>query len=244
MIKVALDQQGDVHRWGVVRQVDHARLSFDLAERSTLLSGLPDAVKSEVLCAIDHHDDGWQERDLAIEIDLARNRPRTFDEMTVDEALAIWGGSIARAQGFGVLSGWTVAGHFAYLATLKNGAERPIGRAWAAEREAARARWLRDWLALDPSHRAEHAETALACLRLFDSLSLYVVGVGLEPQRTLRLPNGQTATVKRLPNGVYSAEPWFFDRDEVSFDVAGVLVDDTEIVGQWRPTMTFRRDAD
>ncbi|MEM8589921.1 MAG: DUF3891 family protein [Pseudomonadota bacterium] len=243
MIKVALDRQGDAQRWGVVRQVDHARLSFDLAERSTLLSGLPDAVKSEVLCAIDHHDDGWQERDLAIEIDAANNRPRTFDEMTVDEALAIWGRSIARAQGFGVLSGWTVAGHFAYLATLKTGAERPIGRAWADRREAKRGRWLCDWLARDPSHRAGHAETALTCLRLFDSLSLYVIGVGSESQRALRLPNRQTATVKRLPNGLFSAEPWFFDRDEMTFDVAGVLVDDTEIVGSWRPTITLRRDA-
>ncbi len=244
MIKVALDRHGDVQRWGVVRQVDHARLSFDLAERSILLSGLPDVVKSEVLCAIDHHDDGWQERDLAIEIDPTRNRPRTFDEMTVDEALAIWGRSVARAQGFGILSGWTVAGHFAYLATLKDGAERPIGRAWAAERQTERARWLSDWLALDPSYRADHAETALTCLRLFDSLSLYVIGVGSESQRTFRLPDGRTATVKRLPNGLFSAQPWFFDRDDVSFDVAGVLVDDTEIVGRWQPTITLRRDAD
>ena len=243
MIKVALNRHGDVQRWGVVRQVDHARLSFDLVERSTLLTDLPSTVKTEVLCAIDHHDDGWQERDLAIEADPVRNRPRTFDEMNVDEALAIWGRSIARAQGFGVLSGWTVAGHFAYLATLKGGAERPIAEDWAAEREAERARWLRDWLEHDPSHRTEHAETALTCLRLFDSLSLYLIGVGSEPQRMLKLPDGRTATVKRLPNGVFSAEPWFFDRDALSFSVAGVLADGTEVVDEWRPTMILRCDA-
>lgn len=243
MIKVALDRQGDPALWGVVRQVDHARLAFDLAERSVLLDELPPAVRSEILCAIDHHDDGWQERDLTIEIDRQQNRPRTFDEMTAAEAIDIWSRSIDRARGFGTLSAWTVAGHFAYLAMLKQGADRAQSTEWARKIDIERAERLARWLSDDPNHSHIQADIALSCLKLFDSLSLFVIGIGSEPERCFTLPDGTRATVVRSADGTYAADPWFFDRDDLALGVSGFRVSGTEIMDVWSPTLLLRRAA-
>jgi hypothetical protein len=240
MIKVALDNDGRTSSWGVVRQVDHARLAFDLAERSRLLAELPVSTRREVLCAIDHHDDGWQERDLAIEIDQDRGRPRTFDEMTAAEAIDIWTKSIDRAGGFGPWSAWTVAGHITYLAILRQGTDKVLCTDWADKIEQRRGRLLAEWLGDDSGHRHDHAAIAVTCLRLFDSLSLYVIGVGDQPERTLTLPDGNVATVVRHDVGHYSADPWIFDFDRLDLTIAGVRIDGIETAGAWTQTLEIR----
>ena len=103
-------------QWLLISQIEHARISGDLAERCMEQFGDSDSalntVREELLQAIVHHDDGWIEWEMAPRLDLDFGRPLSFLELPIDDALAVWSRSIDAVGKFGEFAAWVVAGHF------------------------------------------------------------------------------------------------------------------------------------
>lgn len=170
--------------WLLVSQVEHARLSAQLAAQCPL--ALPSGggaerpatgeVHAELLAAIEHHDDGWSEWERAPLLDPFYRRPLSFVELPAAEATAIWSRSIEFARQWGPLAGWVVAGHFLRLAEPADGEDDLAEVAqWRAHTAAAREPWLQTWLAEERDQRSRFvADRAVQWLQLFDVLSLWL----------------------------------------------------------------------
>jgi hypothetical protein len=168
-------------RWILISQVEHARISGQLAEAwgGPAVPALP--VREQLVAAVYHHDDGWHEWERAPSVNSATGRPRSFTEMPLADALAIWRRSIERCESHSPLAAWLAAGHFAAL--LSGGSawqQTPPNPCQAAQEfldqmHALRAGWLAQWQAADPArHTRETAQQALEYLQLFDALSLWL----------------------------------------------------------------------
>ncbi len=166
-------------QWLLISQIEHARLSGELASRCIDRFGAPSgglsSVRQELLDAITHHDDGWLEWERAPRLDPEHGRPLSFLELPPAEAFLIWDRSIQVARTIGELAGWIVAGHFsALLCTVGQHASEPIARDWLRGVATQRSEWFALWRARDAAlHTAELAAEALQWLQLFDILSLW-----------------------------------------------------------------------
>lgn len=175
-----------VMRWLLVSQIEHARLSCQLAQHCLSHFGQafaedtdPSALQSvrdELLQAIRCHDDGWADWEAQPRFDPQLRRPLSFRELPLCEALANWEGSIRSAADVGPLAAWTVAGHFAALLedSEKEHDEAQETR-WLVQIAEQRTGWLADWQMLNPDvHTTQLAEEALQWLQAFDLLSLWL----------------------------------------------------------------------
>ncbi len=168
-----------VPQWLLISQVEHARLSGELAGRCITRFGgsrnsLTD-VRHELLQAITHHDDGWREWEIQPRLDSEWGRPLSFLELPLDESLEIWSRSIESALEIGELAAWVVAGHFsALLATVGHHATEAHARSWLRDLATRRSEWFTNWYSRNKLlHTAELAGEALKWLQLFDILSLW-----------------------------------------------------------------------
>ena len=187
MIRRDITLADDTQRWSLISQVEHARLSGELAASwgndrfdpvvgSTESDSTHDlmAVRKEVLAAITHHDDGWREWDAAPKMDPVERQPYSFTEMPLEDALDIWRASILACATIGPLAAWMVAGHFI---ELRSGSDTQTAQSdhWIDEMTTRRKQWLAEWQGVNPvSHTMGLAELALQWLRLFDLLSLWL----------------------------------------------------------------------
>ncbi len=165
-----------VPQWLLISQVEHARLSGELAQRCITRFGEPinslDHVRQELLQAIFHHDDGWLEWETEPRLDPELGRPLSFLELPLGESLEIWERSIQAASEVSDLAAWVVAGHFSALHARH--AVDKSAREWLREVAARRSTWFASWHSGDESlHTAEVAGEALRWLQLFDILSLW-----------------------------------------------------------------------
>jgi hypothetical protein len=222
--------------WMLISQVEHARVSAELAAQCTVDLGA--ASRDEVLAAIRHHDDGWCAWEAAPRLD-ADGRPVAFVEIEPDEVVAIWTGSVDAAERVGPLAAWMVAGHFLRLARRNaDGAAAARFERWRLQMTARRDVWLADWRRVDPDRRTpELAEVALQWLWTFDEVSLwlccsclagesipcspepYVAGRGTPVEMELR-PVGQDEPVLARA----TATPWRFDAAAFDVTIAGRAV--------------------
>ena len=81
--------------WLLISQVEHARISGEFAESwidspTANVTFLPLINPEELLPAIYHHDDGWQDWEKSPEVDPQTGRPLAFTEMPLEVALEIW----------------------------------------------------------------------------------------------------------------------------------------------------------
>ena len=169
--------------WLLVSQVEHARLSAELA-RHWIAPGsegvVCDADRSndvprQALAAIEHHDDGWDRWERAPEIDPKHGGPLSYrGEVALDKVLVIWSDSIASARQHGPLAGWMVARHFLYLLEGSESNASDAAQKWRETMESNCATWLSEWQAADSRHTEEVARRAVSFLQLFDSLSLWL----------------------------------------------------------------------
>jgi hypothetical protein len=165
--------------WLLIQQVEHARVSAELAA-GWGAPGWPALVaRGELLPAILHHDDGWTTWDAAPGLDPAQGRPRDFLEMQLADALPIWRRSIDRCAAIGPLAGYVVSQHFQRLLAL--GSDHRSQRAgrqaadFLAEQAALCQQRFAQWQAQSPdSHTLEQAGRAADQLRQFDFLSLWL----------------------------------------------------------------------
>jgi hypothetical protein len=185
MIRRDLHPVDGAHEWLLVSQVEHARLSGELAGAwmaddlsPRVCHGQPvaRATTDEILAAVGHHDDGWASWEAAPQIDPDHGRPYSFlGEMPLADSLAIWDGSIAAARGIGPLAGWMVAGHFYELLVGSGDAVKEQAAAgWLESKDRQRREWLQTWLAAGRDHSSHVAHRALHLLQVADQLSLWL----------------------------------------------------------------------
>lgn len=154
--------------WLLVSQVEHARMSGELA-RNWRDKFTPDVVE-----AIAHHDDGWAAWESESKMNAALGAPYSFLEMPIAESVAIWDNSIASARKFGPLAGYIVAGHFYNLLADSDHAKEPSAVAWLTAKRKARTSWLDEWIRADRSHTLEYAKAAQQMLLTADLFSLWL----------------------------------------------------------------------
>jgi hypothetical protein len=244
--------------WSFILQVDHARLSGELAAVWGNAQMVPvicaaaetdrglATMRDEVLAAITHHDDGWADWERAPTIDAEHQRLPSFMEMSLDEALAIWQRSIFACAEIGPLAAWIVARHFV---ELRRGSETqsPAATAWVDEMTARCEAWLATWQTIDPRrHTLQLADEAYTWLRLLDVLSLWLCCGGTDPlpfppEAKTPLPIETPTNFKIVGdvsnnNGAnnkrttVTAQPWPFEVDRLEIVVDGRLVP----VGEYR----------
>lgn len=161
--------QGDAN-WALISQIEHARLSGQLARQVTALEGNADD-RRQTLAAIDRHDDGWADYDAQPQLD-EQGRPRSFMEMQLDDSLAIWTASVEHAETVGPLAAWLVAGHFSrLLGSSDRLAEATPAIAWQQSMAEQRAKWFEAW-----GGSAGTAAMALDWLQALDAASLWICG--------------------------------------------------------------------
>ena len=174
--------------WLLIPQPEHARLSGELAaacrpeflfgdsSQGEFASPEASAIRQEVLAAIAHHDDGWDEWERTPQVDPQSGRPLSFTELAPAEAFAIWSQCIDGAESIGPLAAWMVAGHFSRLLAHAEHLKRaPLAPDWQRTTSDRRHAWFVAWSTEDKSlHTAGLAATALQWLWAFDEASLWL----------------------------------------------------------------------
>lgn len=232
MIRRNVNTENQQPAWLLISQVEHARLSGELAEHWKLTptdampSFIPLVSREELLPAIYHHDDGWLQWEESPEVDPQTGRPLAFTEMPLRVALDIWRHSIDKAVEIGPLAAWVVAGHFTALLSHSHEAKEPFAIAWLEEYDVHRHEWLQAWISSDPAaHTQNLAETGLRQLQLFDYLSLWLCMAERTTSQAFDTPGGCQLTLSPQAVGaVIQLSPWPLKVDHLELSVSGHLV--------------------
>lgn len=219
----------------LISQVEHARLSYELACDWGAAGVAPLVPRGELLATILHHDDGWLEWERLPGVDPQSGRPLNFLEMPIDEAVVIWQRSIAIAAETGPLSAYLVAGHFATLLSRAREAHESdahwqgIADSFLNRQAGDRAGWLAAWQSagdareVPPRSRAL-ADRGLAQLQLFDALSVWLCLAELAEAVVFPTPQGPELTWIPLASGEIAVDPWPWCRPLVRAAVTGRIV--------------------
>lgn len=221
--------------WALVSQVEHARLSGEMAAAWGSPAFPPLPHRQQMLPAIVHHDDGWAVWERRPGVDPANGWPLNFTEMPLAESLAIWQRSIDTAAGFGPLAGYMVSGHFSALLRHQNAWQRvpavhaDAARAFLVEQDHCRAEWLDQWQRQSPSQTAAAAETALHWLQFFDALSLWLCTARRTEPHELPVPSDGELRLTPEPDDSPDRErirldPWPFSQAELRLSLAARVV--------------------
>ena len=216
-------------QWMLIPQIEHARLSGELADHwgAGSLGGVP--CRDQVLPAIYHHDDGWRQWDQAPQLDPESDRPYAFTEMPLAAALEIWDGSIEAVDGYGPLASWIVAGHFSALLRESSSAQTEAASAWLADCDQRRTSWLAAWHDVNPTdHQLDVADRALGYLQLFDALSLWLCCAHRDSPHTMATPAGAWLTVTPAESSQIMLSPWPLDVDRLELHIMGDVVSATQ----------------
>ena len=218
--------------WLLLPQVEHARLAGALMKHwDWKLTGVALELRDEVLCAIDHHDDGWETWDSAPQTDRRTGQPLAFDEMPIPSSLAIWRQSIEAAEALGNLAPYMVASHFSALLARTTQPRSDDGSApllvagFQSDSDQQRDTWLRDWQAEDPErHTRAAAHRAVAWLQFSDALSLWFCRSQRRKRHIARPPMGPPVTFSPVDAERIDVHPWPFGPDTVDLTAQGRAV--------------------
>ncbi len=163
----------------ILFQSEHSRLAGALAQ--ALLPDVFGELKPEVITAIAHHDYGWDASDQQ-QIDAIYDRaPRPFTEVSPEETLPCWIGSIAHGRRLGPLAGVLISRHCCLLGTGSG------KHAEFVAEETARRREIEYALPYSPSD----LDRWTAALGFCDLLSLYLCS-GSQSSVTLPLAHPES----------------------------------------------------
>lgn len=238
MIRREFNTEPGKPQWLLITQLEHARLSGELAKHWGHAPFIPLVCAEQLLPTVYLHDDGWRTWEQSPEIDSQTGRPLGFTEMPLAESLDIWTKSIERAASIGPLAAWGVAGHFTSLLSHADEATQPAARTWLAACEQQRAGWLSQWLSSahdqtigsGPDRNQEQAELALAQLKLFDWLSLWLCLAERTTLQEFEIPGSPKLTITPLPQQseqhtqTLLLDPWPLTTGELTLSVTGRLV--------------------
>ena len=233
-------------QWLLVSQVEHARLSGDLARRCNRVIGAALdtekalSIRAEVQAAIYHHDDGWYSWDASPGLDPSGGRPLSFRELPLWESMKLWDASISRCGEISPLAAWVVASHFcALLEASTREHDEDLDENWLRVTGERCQEWLQQWQAQDAQfHTRDLAEEALNHLRVFDVMSLWLSLVVPTAGETIDEPPspykiGEDTVLqselrprsKTVASGWHvHADPWIFDQPTVDLEATGLLV--------------------
>jgi hypothetical protein len=222
--------------WALISQVEHARLSGEMATAWGSSACPKLEYRREMLPAIFQHDDGWAEWERHPGVDPANGRPLNFTEMRLDESLAIWQRSISAAAGSGPLAGYVVSGHFSALLRHQNAwqkmgsAHHDQARSFLDEQDRRRTDWLAQWQSHSPASRTEAAaEKGLHWLQFFDALSLWLCMARRAEPHAMPIPGGGELRLTPFVSNPAKGEriglaPWPFSRPELPLGLSGRCV--------------------
>ena len=219
----------------LISQIEHARLSYELATGWGAAGVQPLMPREPLLAAVLHHDDGWAEWERMPDVDPESGRPLSFLEMPIDAGVVIWRRSIDIAAELGPLAAYIVAGHFAAL--VRRAREVHIANphwlqlvAQFLERQIGdRDRWLAQWQAgptknEGPPRTRELADRGLAQLQMFDALSLWFCMAERTEPLVFPTPDGPELTWTPVAADAVTVDPWPWFRDDIRVTVSGRLV--------------------
>jgi hypothetical protein len=214
--------------WIRISQVDHARISGELATHWGANGFTPIEPREELLPAIFGHDNGWAAWEQFPGVDPQLGRPLNFTEMPLADSLAIWQRSIDSVASYGDLAGYVVSGHFSALLRHANhwqkmGTDHRADAAdFLARQDAFRAQSLALWQSRHPASDAPAvAAYGLRCLQFFDALSLWFCTAQRDRPHTLEPPGGPFLTfIPGSPTEIGLA-PWPLDQAELTVATAG-----------------------
>lgn len=230
MIRTEVTHADGTPHWLIVNQIEHARISGEVARRLCQSSESGFAhdplIADEVLHSVDHHDDGWAEWDRCPRLDASTGVPTSFREMTEADALAIWSGSIESAAKIGPLAGWLVASHFRGLKqSSSKDSDLQALEHWLAEVDAKRQHWITDWQRQNrATHTLEVAQRWLLFLQVVDVMSLWLCSACFREDHSAEEPYPIAASTEM----------------ETSMGLAGIGEDGTTyevLVDPWRFTV-------
>jgi len=210
--------------WVLLSQVEHARVSGELAECWASPELVP---RDEIVGTLFHHDDGWADWERQPGVDVESGRPIAFTEMPDDAKYAIWRASVERTRALGALQGAIVAWHFIELPRGTNRWQETAGDLGAAaesfikEYSALADGWLTEWLAEDTANTKEAARRALEWLQMFDVVSLWLCMAESRESRTIGLPGGANMVFNPKSLSQICVKPWPFREDRVRLEIEG-----------------------
>jgi hypothetical protein len=214
--------------WLLISQVKHAEISGTICEYWSAVQALPADVLSEVLVAVEEHDDGWMEWEQAPEVDAETGRPREFTEMPLSESLVIWSRSIDKSIELGDLAPYMISGHFCALMHRFTHWRHQglqvvaLGEAFLSEQQTKQAIWLEHWRAVDTVTRTvELAQQAVRWLQLFDALSLWLCCAEQKDTQEFEPPVGPKFTLIPRSPEVILVQPWPFDVMSLYLPISG-----------------------
>ena len=182
--------------WVLLSQIEHARLSGELAEgwgNAIVREFVP---RREIVDTLFHHDDGWADWERQPDVDAETGRPIAFTEMPDDVKYSIWRKSIDAARALGRLQGVVVAWHFIELPQGANRWQSDVGEvadeveAFIDEYTALAGVWLAEWLTEDSANTEAVARRALEWLQMFDVISLWLCMAQRREPKKVELPDG------------------------------------------------------
>ncbi|MEQ8211771.1 MAG: DUF3891 family protein [Lacipirellulaceae bacterium] len=216
MLRREITIEGRPH-WQLIPQIEHARLSGELAEAYQPLAVSP--LRDSLLKAVHHHDDGWREWDEAPELD-EQGRPLTFSEVDRATSLAIWERSISRTLTRDFTAAYFVAEHFKQLLLRDENAQAdPECRRWLEEMADTQM------LAASEIGKAE-LDRYQEVVPGFDALSLWMCEAIMrdEPSFELTCGNGKAITFTRQARWQFTAKPWPFEGPQLNGSLEAKLV--------------------
>lgn len=216
-------------QWALISQIEHARVSGELAEHWGAAPFEPLVPRDELLPAIFHHDDGWHAWEPHPDVNAA-GEPRAFTEMETADAVRIWSASIDAAAALGPLAGYVVAGHFCALAHRASAWKRkdphwPEAEAFLDRYETLGRQWLASWQATNPRQNTlALAERGLAELQFFDAWSLWFCCAEASDAERLPTPAGQDLElIPQNPRRIV-LDPWPLTVPRLNLEVPARLV--------------------
>jgi len=203
----AMTGPGDA-RWILISQVEHARVSGELARHWGAARFAALEPYATVLSTVIRHDDGWAEWDCMSAVDPRTEPPQSFMEMSVLNADRIWSQSIDRSRDLGPLAQYLIASHFIQL-RRRGGTLVGEARRFLDTYEPQAQVWLDEWRQQNPvRNNLEVAQRALRQMQFFDMLSLWFCCAPRTESSTVSAPSGQRVTLTPQSSERISISPW------------------------------------
>ena len=231
--------------WALIPQQAHAQLAADLARHwKSLDEFAPSGHESDLLHAITHHDDGWDDWDGHwYEHTAGGMVPTSFNEMVPADSNRIWDRSIQQVQAQGPFVTYLVARHFVRMRE-RSSTDDPSGssKSFIDRNRALCEQAFHTWR--EQSERAsadiELVELAVDTLQFFDNLSLILcLGKYLNPiELTPPLPPAIKLRFVWPRFFDVRVDPNPFVESDLSFEVE-IL----EIPDSWLDAKTLKRYA-
>ena len=222
MIRRDAKTSGGESTWVLISQIEHARVSGELARHWGVDQISQLQPYDVVLSAIYRHDDGWAEWEQAPGIDKKTGIPLSFTEIPMSLADQIWSQSVELGSSLGPLAQYLIASHFIHLRQRGDSAAGNEVSQFVRTYEPLSRGWLAEWLCQDSGeHTLQAAQRALRHVQIFDSLSLWLCCAERTEAFQVTVPAGQHITLTPVDSSQICVTPWPLSTSSLVIEVVG-----------------------